>query len=95
MSIWEFREARRRLEKQGVKEINEGLIFQSYEQMRSIEEQARKETKRARRKNQQHRQHRQIHIAKAKGEKTLNDVERSDGDDALSSVQPFDELVEL
>ena len=40
MSVWEFREARRRLEKQGVKAINEGLIFKSYEQMRSIEEQA-------------------------------------------------------
>ncbi len=32
MSIWEFREARRKLEKEGVKEINEGLIFRSYEQ---------------------------------------------------------------
>ncbi len=95
MSIWEFREARRRLEKLGVKEINEGLIFQSYEQMRSLEEQARKETKHVRRKNQQHRQHRQIHMAKAKDEKTLNDVARSDGDEALSSVQPFDELVDL
>jgi putative transposase len=65
MSIWEFREARRRLEKQGVEEINEALIFRSYEQMRVIEEQARHETKHVRRKNQQRRDHKQIYQPKA------------------------------
>ncbi|MGH9960297.1 MAG: Mu transposase C-terminal domain-containing protein, partial [Pyrinomonadaceae bacterium] len=74
MSIWEFREARRRLEKQGVKEINEGMIFQSYEQLRAIEEQARKETKHARRKNQQRRHHKQIWQPKANREKALSET---------------------
>jgi hypothetical protein len=60
MSIWEFREARRTLEKQGAKVINEGLIFRSYEQMRAIEEHARTETKHIRRKNQQRRHNQKI-----------------------------------
>lgn len=95
MSIWEFREARRRLEKQGVKEINEGLIFRSYEQMRVIEEQARSETKHIRRKKQQRRHHKQIYQPKAKCEKALSETERSDSGDVFPIVQPFDELEEL
>jgi hypothetical protein len=65
MSIWEFREARRTLEKQGAKVINEGLIFRSYEQMRAIEEHARTETKHIRRKNQQRRHNQKICQPKA------------------------------
>jgi putative transposase len=95
MSIWEFREARRRLEKEGVKEINEGLIFRSYEQMRVIEEQARIETKHVRRKNQQRRDHKQIYQPKAAAEKTQSQTDRNDVVDTLLVVQPFDELEEL
>jgi putative transposase len=89
MSIWEFREARRTLEKQGAKVINEGLIFRSYEQMRAIEEHARIETKHIRRKNQK------ICQPKASGEKALSETERSDSDYAFPIVRPFDELEEL
>jgi putative transposase len=92
MSIWEFREARRRLEKEGVKEINEGLIFRSYEQMRSIEEQAKTETKHIRRKKQQRQHHQQIYRPK---EKALTGTEPSEGADAFPIVQPFAELEEL
>ena len=95
MSIWEFREARRRLEKQGIKEINEGLIFRSYEQMRSIEEQARTETKHIRRKSQQRRHNHDIYQPKAKDEKALSEREQSNSDEILPIVQPFDELEEL
>ncbi len=95
MSIWEFREARRRLEKQGVKEINEGLIFRSYEQMRSIEEQAKTETKHIRRKKQQRQRHQQIYRPRTRPEKARGGTEPSDGDDAFPIVQPFAELEEL
>jgi putative transposase len=95
MSIWEFREARRRLEKEGVKEINEGLIFQSYEQMRVIEEQARHETKHVRRKNQQRRANEQIYKPKAAVEKASSETDQNDVGGILSIVQPFDELEEL
>ncbi len=95
MSIWEFREARRTLEKQGVKEIDEELIFRSYEQMRSIEEHARKETKHVRRKDQQRRHNQQIYQPKTKNENALSERERSVRDEILPIVQPFDELEEL
>ena len=95
MSIWEFREARRRLEKQGIKEINEELIFRSYEQMRFIEEQARKETKHVRRKGQQRRHLKQVYQPKATGKKALTETEPSESNDAFPIVQPFDELEEL
>jgi putative transposase len=95
MSIWEFREARRRLEKQGIKEINEELIFRSYEQMRSIEEQAKKDTKHVRRKGQQRRRLKQIYQPKATGKEVPSETERSQSDDAFATVKPFDELEEL
>jgi putative transposase len=95
MSIWEFREARRRLEKEGVKEINEALIFRSYEQMRVIEDQARNETKHVRRKNQQRRDNKQIYKPKVAAEKTPSETDRNDGGGTLPVVQPFDELEEL
>lgn len=95
MSIWEFREARRRLEKQGVKEIDEALIFRSYEQMRVIEEQARHETKHVRRKNQQRRDQKQIYQPKAAVEKAPSETARNESGGTLPVVQPFDELEEL
>jgi putative transposase len=94
MSIWEFREARRTLEKQGAKVINEGLIFRSYEQMRAIEEHARTETKHIRRKNQQATAQPKDLPAEG-GEKALSETERSDSDYAFPIVRPFDELEEL
>ena len=95
MSIWEFREARRRLEKQGIKQINEALIFGSYEQMRAIEQQARNETTHVRRKNQQRRHHKQIYKPKAALEKASGEIDRDDEGRALPLVQPFAELEEL
>ena len=95
MSIWEFREARRRLEKEGVKEINEALIFRSYEQMRVIEDQARHETKHVRRKNQQRRDQKQIYQPKAAVEKAASETDQSVGGGTPPVVQPFDELEEL
>jgi len=95
MSIWEFREARRRLEKQGVREIDEALIFRSYEQMRAIEEQARNETKHVRRKNQQRRANKQIYKPGAAVEKTPSETARNESGGTLPVVHPFDELEEL
>jgi putative transposase len=51
-SVWELREVRSQLEKEGRKEIDESAIFEAYERMRRLEETAVKETKRARRNKQ-------------------------------------------
>ena len=97
MSIWEFREARRRLEKEGVKDINEALVFESYEQMRTIEERARSETKRVRREQQRRRHHGQNDKPKAANEKTIIPTKTGWPDciAALPVIKPFDELEEL
>jgi hypothetical protein len=78
-----------------VNEINEALIFRSYEQMRVIEEQARHETKHVRRKNQQRRDHKQIYKPKAAIEKRPTEADGNDEGGILPVVQPFDELEEL
>jgi putative transposase len=96
MSVWEFREARRRLEKEGVKEINEALVFESYEQMRAIEDRARSETKRVRREHQRRRQHEQNDKPKTSNDK-INTPTRAAWESitALPVIKPFDELEEL
>lgn len=97
MSIWEFSEARRRLEKQGVKDINEALIFESYEQMRAIEERARSETKRIRREEQRRRHHERNDKPKTSSDKTLMPTEAgwADSIGGLPVIKPFDEMEEL
>ena len=45
MTLWEYKEVINRLEKSGTKHIDEDLIFQAYEKLRIIEEQATTETK--------------------------------------------------
>ena len=97
MSIWEFRRARKRLEDQGVKEIDEEMIFDSYARMLAIEANAAQETKRTRRNRQ-----RKVEDQKSPKPKTADDEvsNRStargsaDVDDSVD-VPPFDELEEL
>lgn len=97
MSIWEFREARRRLEKQGVKDINEALIFESYEQMRAIEERARTETKRVRREHERRKHHERNEKPKTSYDKIPAPTGTGwpQNITALPVVEPFDELEEL
>ena len=45
MTLWEYKEVINRLENSGTKHIDEDLIFQAYEKLRKIEEQATTETK--------------------------------------------------
>jgi putative transposase len=97
MSIWEFREARRRLEKEGVKGINEALVFESYENMRTIEARAKSETKRVRREQQRRRYNERNDKPKTAIEKAISPNHRASADCivALPIIKPFDELEEL
>ena len=45
MTLWEYKEVINRLEKSGIQNIDEDIIFEAYEKLRKIEEQATKETK--------------------------------------------------
>lgn len=60
MSIWEHREAMKRLEAEGKSEIDERLIFETYNRMRAQVEQAERETKRIRRSKQRWRDNARI-----------------------------------
>ncbi|CAN5820536.1 hypothetical protein BH20ACI4_BH20ACI4_32090 [soil metagenome] len=60
ISIWELRAIQRRLKDQGRKEVDEDLIFRTYEEMRSDEELANRQTKKVRRENQKRSYYSQI-----------------------------------
>ncbi|MCB4809832.1 DDE-type integrase/transposase/recombinase [Methylovorus menthalis] len=97
ISLWELREVKRHLKKTtGQDEASEEIIFRAFNEMRSIEDNARNLTKAARRGNERRRQHkvnavsnRVSTVAKptiASPEKVLN----SDVD--FNNLQPFDEI---
>jgi putative transposase len=93
ISIWELREVRRQLEKEGRENIDESVIFEAYERMRTQEEQAVRETKRVRRENQRRIMH--LQTSKPLG----STVPAADDESRLTvspiEVTPFDDLEEL
>lgn len=109
ISIWELRAIRRRLEEQGRSEIDEDLIFRTYEEMRSDERIAVKETKKARKENQKRAYYSQIeHSAQtaepfgAFGKSEQSEETESDETKPTKNIfrfprkiQPFDDLEKL
>jgi len=89
--VWELREARRRLKAEGYQAVNEDLIFDAYNRLRALEDEAIRDTKKARRAAQQRRMHGQI------ARPTLSPARPPiDGPfDHLDDIQPFDEIEEL
>lgn len=92
ISIWELREVRRQLEKEGRENVDESVIFEAYERMRAQEDASVRETKRARRANQRRSGHQQITPPKTPGDTVPIEV-RSDC--PVTEVLPFDEMEEL
>ncbi|HEX8459718.1 MAG TPA: Mu transposase C-terminal domain-containing protein [Pyrinomonadaceae bacterium] len=95
ISVWEMREARRRLEEEGRKEINEDLIFESYARMRAKEEQVVRETKRVRRANQRRAQNKQIVKPTLAEKQSHQNIEGVQASPSLPDIRPFDEIEEL
>lgn len=96
ISIWEMREARKRLEEEGRKEINEDLIFESYARMRAKEEQAVQETKRVRRAKQRRAENKLvIKPAPDKGRSPQSNGGAPMSAAAGHDIEPFDEIEEL
>ncbi len=92
ISIWELREAVARAEAQGKKTLNEHVIFEAYEKMREIEQEAVHKTKAVRRSVQR----RKIH---GKVEKPVSAVKTSIVDDVVNNdefdeieIEPFEEM---
>jgi putative transposase len=95
MSIWELREVRRQLEKEGVESVNEQLIFDAYERMRRQEEESVKETRKARRSRQRRAAHQQVIPPKTVQEYTPFSGDNSPDTDSTPHITPFEEMEEL
>ncbi|HEX8633975.1 MAG TPA: Mu transposase C-terminal domain-containing protein [Pyrinomonadaceae bacterium] len=95
MSIWELREVRRLLEKEGVESVNEQLIFDAYERMRRQEEEAVKETRKARRSRQRRAAHQQVVPPKTAEEYTPVDGGGFSPAESIPDITPFEEMEEL
>lgn len=95
ISIWELREVRRQLKKEGCKTIDETLIFEAYERMRRQEEDALRETKRARRARQRRADHQRIEQPKTASEHHVVDGQTFQTTTSVPDITPFDEMEEL
>ncbi len=91
ISLWELREARRRLKEEGQKGINEALIFDAYNRLRALEAQAVNETKKTRRTAQRRRSHAQATRPAPERTPPRTDYPLASADE----VEPFDEIEEL
>jgi putative transposase len=93
MSIWEYRRVRRRLEAQGVEDIDEELIFRTFKEMRAIEERSARETKSRRREAQRRRLHREVKEPQTADVREKNSPEEIelDEEEALPVIMPFNE----
>jgi putative transposase len=94
MSIWEYRKVSRKLKEEGKKNIDERLIFETYERMRQQEEQVKRETKRMRREAQRRRDNQQIVRPKTADERSLTNVEDNAPNVEESDINPFEDIEE-
>ena len=95
ISLWELREVRRQLEKEGRENINEDLIFEAYERMRQQEEQAVRETKKVRRSGQRRAMNQQVDRPKTAVDYTPGVNESSQLEQLIPEIAPFEEMEEL
>jgi putative transposase len=94
ISVWELREVRRQLEKEGRENIDESVIFEAYERMRAQEEESVRYTKRARRANQRRSGNQQVIPPKTSD--AMHPIEDTSGhEESVPEVLPFDEMEEL
>jgi putative transposase len=96
ISLWELREVRRRLDKEGRASIDENLIFDAYARMRQQEEQSKRETIRIRRARQRRTQNKLVvkpAVAQPKG--VSDQPEGHDVSQHNFHITPFDEMEEL
>lgn len=90
ISVWELREALARAKEQGKQSINEQAIFDAYERMREIEQEAVKKTKAARRSAQRRKIHSDVNQPKSVKPPSADAVQQSV--EPIPDLQPFDEM---
>jgi putative transposase len=95
LSVWELREATKRLKEEGRRDIDENLIFAAYARMRAAEEQAVRETKRARREGQRRLHHQQSVKPQLSDQPLSSYQEEEQAEQAPTPITPFEEMEEL
>jgi putative transposase len=95
LSVWELREATRRLKEEGRRDIDENLIFAAYARMRAAEEQAVRETKRVRRDGQRRLHHQQAVKPQLSGQPLSSYQDEEQAAQAPTPITPFEEMEEL
>lgn len=94
MSIWELREARRRLEDEGRVNIDESALFEAFDRMREIEQAAIGKTKAVRRAQQRRVRSDTRPPLEPKSLPVILDDSIA-GDLEIESIQPFDEMDDM
>lgn len=94
ITLWELKEAQKRLKEEGTKDIDEEVIFRAYERMRTIEEESVTKTKRMRRKSQSKRLYWEgkNELPSGYGKQEQQDPPM---EDIAKDITPFDEMEEL
>jgi len=97
ISVWELREAKRRLKEEGGKYDNEDAIFESYERRREMEAEAAAKTKSARRANQRRRHVPGTMVKPTAPESTApqEPVQEEAPSEDTEEIVPFDDLDDL
>ena len=93
MSIWELREIKKHLELLGKRNIDEHAIFEAFDRLQNIQEEAEGKTKAARRATQ-----RKIHhtpVIKTNPTQNPSPTPMSDASEINTNIKPFDELDDL
>src|SRR6266404_1939362 len=92
MNVWDLRAAMKILGENGLKEINENLIFDAYEQMRLQEESAISETKKMRRTRQRRSLHQNVARPMTMNDHSATQYEEVTFEQSFPQVEPFDDL---
>lgn len=94
ISIWELREAKRKIELDGAKDIDERALFEAYDRMRAIELQAQAKTLTARRSEQRRRNNSQA-FSMHGSNVTDSPVSSNQSSDSTPTILPFDDMDDL
>lgn len=98
VSIWEFNSALNKLKEEGRSTVNEDIIFDAIEKMRTIESNAVSETKKIRRAQQKRKSSASKSVQKQLSE-SFTDKQRTslpyDFSDDDEPIMPFDELLDV
>ncbi|MDQ3555641.1 MAG: Mu transposase C-terminal domain-containing protein [Gemmatimonadota bacterium] len=94
ISVWEFREARRRAREQGHAATDEAAVFAAYDELRRIEEEAETQTKRMRRQATRRRHHAEAPRPATAEPTAAPSAAEGARAEAERTVRPFEDLEE-